>query len=84
LTPYSLYRTSWCSFCARVEACIEHLGLEVELRDIDAGADFRRELAEATGRETVPCLRTDSPDGDAKWLFESARIVAALEEAAAG
>lgn len=84
MSAYSLYRTSWCSFCARVEACIERLGLEVELRDIDAGADFRRELAEATGRETVPCLRTDSQGGEVSWLFESARIIEALEEAATG
>ena len=82
MVQFSLYRTSWCGFCARVERRIADLGLDVELRDIDADADARRDLREATGRETVPCLRSDDATGASSWLHESASIIDLLEERA--
>jgi len=80
VAQYSLYRTSWCGFCARVERSIADLGLDVELRDIDADADARRDLREATGRETVPCLRIEDSTGAPTWLHESSSIIDLLKE----
>ena len=82
MAQFSLYRTSWCGFCARVERRIADLGIEVELRDIDTDVDARHDLQEATGRETVPCLRVDDSTGAASWLHESAAIIEFLEESA--
>ncbi len=82
MAQFSLYRTSWCGFCARVERRIADLGIEVELRDIDTDADARRDLQEATGRETVPCLRVDDSTGASSWLHESVAIIEFLEESA--
>ncbi|MED5262002.1 MAG: glutaredoxin [Myxococcota bacterium] len=82
MAQFSLYRTSWCGFCARVERRIADLGIEVELRDIDTDADARRDLQAATGRETVPCLRIDDSTGAPRWLHESAAIIEFLEESA--
>lgn len=83
MPQFSLYRASWCRFCAHVERAIARLGLDVELRDIDADADARADLFEATGRETVPCLRIEDPAGAVSWIHESAAIVGFLEESAA-
>ena len=80
MAQFSLYRTSWCGFCARVERRIADLGLDVELRDIDTDAQARSDLRDATGRETVPCLRIDDSGGEATWLHESAAIIDLLEE----
>ena len=80
MAEYTLYRTSWCGFCARVERAVARLDLEVELRDIDADAVARRDLFEATGRETVPCLRIEDSSGGSSWVHESAAIVSFLEE----
>lgn len=82
MAQYSLYRTSWCGFCARVERSIAGLRLEVELRDIDTDSDARRDLREATGRETVPCLRVEDSTGASTWVHESASIIELLEERA--
>lgn len=82
MPKYSLYRTSWCGFCARVERTIARLELEVKLRDIDTDADARRDLLEATGRETVPCLRIEDSPGVSSWLHESAAIEEFLAERA--
>ena len=80
MAQFSLYRTSWCGFCARVERRIADLGLDVELRDIDADVQARADLREATGRETVPCLRIEEDEGQPIWLHESAAIIDLLEE----
>jgi glutathione S-transferase len=37
-------------------------------------------LIEGGGRRTVPCLRIDGDDGQRVWMYESADIVAWLEE----
>ena len=65
-----------------LERRIADLGLDVELRDIDADADARRDLREATGRETVPCLRIDGSTGAPTWVHESSSIIDLLEERA--
>jgi glutathione S-transferase len=71
----SLYHFIGCPYCALVRRAIAELGLEVELRDILESPERRRELALATGRQTVPCLRIESENGGVRWMHESRDIV---------
>jgi len=75
----SLYQTGFCPYCRRVRDAIDRLGIDVELRDTAEDSSRRRELLQATGRQTVPCLRIEREDGTARWLHESADIIAYLE-----
>jgi len=76
----ALYQTRFCPYCERVRQAVQRLDLDLELRDIEASSERRRELVEATGRQTVPCLRIEREDGSVRWLHESQDIVAYLEE----
>lgn len=76
----ALYHFSGCPFCSMVRANIERLGINVELRDIFASAEYRDELIEARGRATVPVLRITSPNGEERWMPESRDIVSYLEK----
>jgi glutathione S-transferase len=59
---------------------MRRLDLDLEIRDLHASSKRRLELIEATGCQTVPCLRIDHDDGSSEWLHESAAIVAYLDE----
>jgi len=76
----ALYQTVFCPFCERVRAALRRLNVEIPTRDIDSRLEWRRELMDATGRSTVPCLRIESTDGSVRWMHESADIVDYLEE----
>ena len=76
----SLYHYFGCSFCQRVRNAMQKQGLEVELRDILESSARRRELVDATGRQTVPCLRIESEDGTVEWMHESRAIIDFLQE----
>jgi glutaredoxin len=80
----SLYHFATCPYCALVRRAIDELGLEVELRDLHQGSERRRELVEATGRQTVPVLRIESEDGAVRFLPESRDIVAYLRALPSG
>jgi len=71
----SLYHFVSCPYCALVRRAIDELGVDVELRDIHQDPERRRELVDATGRQTVPCLRIESEDGSVRFLPESRDIV---------
>ncbi len=75
----SLYEYPSCPFCGLVLRAIDALGADVELRDVMADSDYLRELVEATGRQTVPCLRIESDTGEVEWMHESRDIVAYLQ-----
>ena len=71
----SLYYFPSCPFCVKVLDVITELGLnEIELRHIHEQPQHAEDLRAATGRTTVPCLRTEGPTGD-RWLHESDDIV---------
>jgi glutaredoxin len=80
LSGLALYQTAFCPYCARVRSAVRRLGLDLELRDIDASSARRRELLTATGRQTVPCLRIERADGAVEWMHESESIIAYLQE----
>ena len=79
----ALYKYDSCPYCQLVMRAIGKLGLDIEMRDIRTHSGFRRELVEATGRQTVPCLRIEDESGNVRWMHESRDIVAYLEESAA-
>ena len=60
-------------------ATARRLGLDLPLRDIDESFAHREELVEATGRQSVPCLRIEREDGSVEWMHESEDIAAYLE-----
>lgn len=76
---FALYHFDGCPFCRQVRDALFALGIEIEQRNIHENPAWHRELVEATGRSTVPCLRID--DGvEPSWMHESADIVRYLRE----
>jgi glutathione S-transferase len=73
----ALYHYESCMFCARVRQAIARLHLKIELRDIMCDGSHRQALEQGGGRTTVPCLRIGSGP-DARWMYESADIIAYL------
>ena len=78
-TGLALYHFDGCPFCRRVRDALFALDLEIEQHNIHENVRRYRELVEATGRSTVPCLRIDG-DGSSAWMHESADIVRYLQE----
>ena len=66
-----------------VRTGIDHLGVDVELRDIFENPQHRDDLIAARGRATVPVLRITSPNGEERWMPESRDIVRYLEKTVA-
>ena len=76
----SLYQFAGCFFCTQVWELLAELDLQIEQRDVRADPARYRELCEATGRGTVPCLRIEHADGTVEWLHESLDIIDYLRE----
>ena len=62
-----------------VHRTLAQLGVELEQRDIFEDGEHMRALVEATGRQTVPCLRIEEEGGE-RWMHESSVIMAYLNE----
>jgi glutaredoxin len=75
----ALYYFDGCPFCIRVRRAIDAIGIDVDLRNIYEEPSYLQELREARGRTTVPVLRITSPDGEERWMPESADIVRYLQ-----
>ena len=75
----ALYHTPFCPYCERVHGVARRLGLDLPLRDIYESDAHHEELVEATGRQSVPCLRIEREDGSVEWMHESEDIAAYLE-----
>lgn len=71
----SLYGYPSCPYCGLVLRAIDELDADVELRNVLADDERLRELLEATGRRTVPCLRIEAEDGSVEWMHESQDII---------
>lgn len=75
----TLYHRPTCPFCMRVFIALARLDVPIQRRNITTDAEARNELVANGGRQQVPCLRIDESTG-ARWLYESADIIAYLEE----
>lgn len=69
-----LYYYPQCPFCARVLSAIKPLNLDIELRNTNTHPNYKKELNNLTGRNTVPCLVENG-----KPMFESADIIKYLK-----
>ncbi len=74
----SLYQYRSCPYCARVRRAIDHLALNIEMRNVHREPRFRDQLLQGGGRFQVPCLRIEQENGEDEWLYESADIIAYL------
>ncbi len=72
----TLYTKSTCAFSRRVQAVIDRLGLQVELKDIEADEALAAELVALGGKQQVPYL-VDTDAGVS--MYESDDIVAHLQ-----
>jgi glutathione S-transferase len=72
----TLYTKSTCAFSRRVQAVIDRLGLQVELKDIEADEALAAELVALGGKQQVPYL-VDTDAGVS--IYESDDIVAHLQ-----
>jgi len=55
----------------------------VEMRDIHQDRKWQDELIAVRGRQTVPVMRIETPDGQVEWMGESRDIVRYLGTLAA-
>lgn len=70
----TLFHFRGCTYCARVNAALRRLGVEVERRDVHADSEAAAALQQAMGRGTVPVLQIREGD-EVRWLPESRDIV---------
>lgn len=76
----ALYQFSACPFCIKVRKEIARLGLSISKRDAQHNQQYRSELQSGGGKTKVPCLRIETAAGDVQWLYESADIIAYLQQ----
>ena len=79
MESYQLYKTDLCGFCHRVRRFCEANEIDLPVVDVNYDRDAFRELLEATGRTTVPCLRIQRGD-EVEWMFESLDIMRYIGE----
>ncbi len=80
---YQLFKYDACPFCARVRHFLDQAGIQIEMRDILQDRSAFEALVQGGGSQQVPCLRIESTsdNGSVSWLYESADIVAYLQQA---
>ena len=78
----ALYHLEYCPYCRRVRDALAGMKLAIELRDVDASQRHADELIAGGGKDQVPCLRIQQPDGAVQWLYESSDIIAYLNSIA--
>ncbi len=75
-----LYQYNACPFCVKVRRAMKRMSLPIELRDIRANPEYKKELEQEGGRLMVPCLRIENEDGSYTWMYESSDIINYLSE----
>lgn len=75
-----LYQYNACPFCVKVRRAMKRMSLPIEIRDIRANSDYKKELEHEGGRLMVPCLRIENEDGSYTWMYESSEIINYLSE----
>ena len=76
----ALYQFKACPFCVKTRRAMKRLGLNIELRDARNDPKWRRQLLAEGGRLQVPCLYNPEASAETQWLYESADIIAYLEQ----
>ncbi|HET8553011.1 MAG TPA: glutaredoxin 3 [Gammaproteobacteria bacterium] len=55
----TIYTTSWCGFCRRAKALLDEKGVTYHEIDVEAEPGGRAEMAQRSGRRTVPQIFID-------------------------
>lgn len=76
----ALYQYAACPFCVKVRWMMQRHSLNIETRDAKRNPQFAEELLTEGGSMQVPCLRIEDDNGSDTWLYESADIIAYLEQ----
>jgi len=76
----TLYQYKACPFCVKVRMAMKRQSLTIETRDAKRSDSARAELLAGGGVLKVPCLRIVDQQGVASWLYESADIIAYLDD----
>ncbi len=76
----ALYQFQACPYCVKVRFAMKRQGLNIETRDARRVPSYREQLLSGGGRIKVPCLRINEPDGQVRWMYESAQIIEYLEQ----
>ncbi len=76
----ALYQYAACPFCVKVRWVMQRHSLNIETRDAKRNPQFAEELLTGGGSMQVPCLRIEDDNGVDTWLYESADIIAYLEQ----
>ena len=54
MKPVKIYTTPWCPYCVRAKRLLDKKGVSYQEIDVDGDDEARMQLAEQTGRRTVP------------------------------
>ncbi|WP_027671664.1 glutathione S-transferase N-terminal domain-containing protein [Rheinheimera baltica] len=76
----ALYQFKACPFCIKVRKEMARLGLNIVKYDAQHNRHHRKELESGGGKTKVPCLRIESSNNEVQWLYESADIIAYLQQ----
>lgn len=55
----TVYTTAWCGYCAAAKRLLNSKSVEFEEIGVDGNAELRAEIAERSGRHTVPQIFID-------------------------
>lgn len=75
-----LYQFEACPFCVKVRRGIKRLALNIKTCDAKRCDKSREELLQGGGKVKVPCLRIETANGDARWMYESSDIISYLQQ----
>lgn len=50
------------------------------MKNILSNVEFKTELISGGGKKQVPCLRIETENNEARWLYESADIIRYLRQ----
>jgi glutaredoxin 3 len=70
MADVKIYRTDFCPYCDRAERLFDQLGVDFEEIDVTDDPETREELADRTGKKTVPQIFID---GESIGGYDSAR-----------
>lgn len=77
---FTLYQYAACPFCVKVRWAMKRNSLKIRTKDAKRNPQFAEELVAGGGQLKVPCLRIEESDGSSTWMYESADIIAFLEQ----
>lgn len=84
MAEVTIYRTQYCRYCDMAERLLDEMGVDYEEIDVTEDAETRRELAEETGKKTVPQIFIDGTNvggyDDLRALKSEGRLEEMLSE----